>query len=244
MDMQETLYLDVDIMPQPNDLTCGPTSLHAVYRFYGLHVGLEQVIREVHMLEDGGTLAPLLGSHALTQGFQAKIYTYSLQIFDPTWFEPGVNLMQKLNVRLQFTRDEKSRAAIRSYLDFLERGGSVLLEDLTANLIRKYLNRQCPILTGLSATYLYRAKREYGPQDEPDDIRGEPAGHFVVLSGYDDKTREVQVHDPLYENPYSRNHQYRVSLARLICSILLGTLTYDGNLLIIEPKGKPALCPT
>ena len=45
--------------------------------------------------------------------------------------------------------------------------------------------------------------------------------------------------DPMLPNPVSKSHQYLVSINRLICSILLGILTYDANLLIIEenPKG-------
>jgi hypothetical protein len=34
----------------------------------------------------------------------------------------------------------------------------------------------------LSATYLYQTKREF--DNEYDDIRGNPVGHFVVICGY------------------------------------------------------------
>ena len=33
------------------------------------------------------TLAVLLGCHALRRGYEATIYTFNLQVFDPTWFE-------------------------------------------------------------------------------------------------------------------------------------------------------------
>jgi len=103
-------------------------------------------------------------------------------------------------------------------------------------LIRKYLNRAIPILTGLSATYLYRSPREFGPHAEYDDIRGEASGHFVVLCGYDQKPKNVLVADPLLPNPVSDSHQYVININRVICAILLGILTYDANLLIIEPE--------
>ena len=35
--------------------------------------------------------------------------------------------------------------------------------------------------------------REFGPEGRPDDVRGRPAGHFVLLCGYDKETREVLV---------------------------------------------------
>ena len=92
-----------------------------------------------------------------------------------------------------------------------------------------------PILTGLSSTNLYQASREYGPNDDDDDIRGNPSGHFVVLSGYDRKLRQVHILDPLQANPHSPTRRYSIDIDRVINSILLGVLTYDANLLMIKP---------
>ena len=93
-----------------------------------------------------------------------------------------------------------------------------------------------PILTGLRATFLYRSMREYGPQQADDDIRGEPLGHFVVLAGYDRQAKTVEVVDPLQPNPLRKGHRYDVTMDRLIAAILLGVVTYDGNLVIIRPR--------
>ena len=81
--------LEFDIQPQPDNTTCGPTCLHALYRFHGDEMELEQTIAEVPKLEEGGTLAVLLGCHALARGFDAHIITCNLQVFDPTWFQSG-----------------------------------------------------------------------------------------------------------------------------------------------------------
>ena len=70
-------------------------------------------------------------------------------------------------------------------------GGDVRMEDMTGNLLRRYLKRSIPILTGLSATYLYNERREFGERSTPDDVRGLPQGHFVVLCGYDVVERTV-----------------------------------------------------
>jgi hypothetical protein len=200
---------------------------------------LEQVVDECSQLEEGGTLAVLLGCHALRHGFKATIYTYNLQVFDPTWFLPGA---ASLAVKLQAQRAAKDcpklRTATKAYLDFLERGGTIRMEDLTTALIRKYLKRGVPILTGLSATYLYRDPREVGPTGDQDDVRGSPVGHFVVLLGYDPKTRGVMVADPLMPNPLAAKQKYVVGVERVIGAILLGILTYDANLLIIELSRK------
>lgn len=85
--MRKELSLDFDIQSQPDEVTCGPTCLHALYQYYGEDISLKQVIREVKQLKAGGTLAVMLGNHALQRGYKAYIYTYNLNVFDPSWFK-------------------------------------------------------------------------------------------------------------------------------------------------------------
>lgn len=232
-----TTRLHLEMAGQPDDTTCGPTCLHAVYEYYGDSISLQQVITEAKSLEGGGTLAVLLGNHALKRGYKATIYTYNLHVFDPTWFsEKGVSLTEKLKAQEAIRQEEKLSFATHGYLEFLESGGILKFEDLTLNLIRQFLKKSIPILTGLSSTYLYRAVRENPENNEDDNIAGSPSGHFVVLFGYNKETREVLVADPYKKNPVSGDHYYSVSIARLLGAVLLGILTHDANLLIIEPK--------
>ena len=69
----------------------------------------------------------------------------------------------------------------------------------------------------------------------PEGFRGEPSGHFVVLAGYRTEDRHILVADPLKDNPRFATHYYAVSMDRLLAAILLGIVTYDANLLVIEP---------
>ena len=48
--------LDLTILPQPTETTCGPTCLHAVYRYYGDKISLPKLVDEIPYLEDGGTI--------------------------------------------------------------------------------------------------------------------------------------------------------------------------------------------
>lgn len=232
--------LELGILPQPDDTTCGPTCLHAVYRYFGDQIELQTVIEQIRRLEHGGTYAVFLGSHALRRGYKARLYTFNLQVFDPTWFAlSNRDMIERLRARRAARGGDKAPFArvIDAYLEFMIAGGEVLFEDLTAKLIRKWLKRGVPILTGLSSTYLYRCMREYGPQMDDDDLRGEPTGHFVVLCGYDKEDRTVLVADPMHPNPAFQGLQYVVEIDRLVCSILLGILTHDADLLILEPAG-------
>ncbi|MEQ9412156.1 MAG: C39 family peptidase [Fuerstiella sp.] len=207
-----------------------------MYRYFGDDVELARLIREVTTLEHGGTLAVMLGCHALKKGYRALIYTFNLQVFDPTWFgSETLDLKERLTLQVQAKNDPKLATACEAYIEFLSLGGTIRMQDLNGQLIRRYLRSGIPILTGLSATYLYHEAREVGPDCHSDDLRGEPTGHFVVLCGYDHVERSVLVADPWLPNPLSKGHHYAVPLDRAICSVLLGIVTYDANLLIIRP---------
>jgi hypothetical protein len=117
--------LAIEIPQQPDDSACGPTCLHAVYHYYGDEIPLARVIREVEPLETGGTLAVHLAIHALHRGYSATLYTYNLQLFDPSWFAAGVNLADRLARQAQVKDDAKLRLATAAYLEFLKLGGHV-----------------------------------------------------------------------------------------------------------------------
>lgn len=230
------INLNLSIKPQPDDSTCGPTCLHAVYEYYGDDADLDTLIREVPTLDGGGTLGVMLANHALERGYQCSIYTYNLKIFDPTWFEPGVDLKERLEKRCKAVSSKKQKTAMKHYIRFLEQGGTLHFQDLNRSLLRHFLKREIPILTGLNSSYLYRTSRVYGDDMVEDDLRGEVVGHFVVLCGYSQEARTVHVADPYAANPYSGDRLYEAGLDRIIGSILLGVMTYDANFVIIEPR--------
>jgi hypothetical protein len=238
--MTAKLYLD--ILPQPDNITCGPTCLHAIYRYFGDEIPLHQVVSEVPQIATGGTLAVYLAVHALRRGYNATIYSYNLQIFDPTWASArSEEIAEKLKIQASYKKaDPGLEIATKGYLEFLELGGELRFEVLTAGLIRRYLKRSLPVLSGLSATYLYNSAREYSEGNDLifDDIRGKSMGHFVVLAGYSKQDRTVLIADPFLQNPVSSGQYYRVNILRLVCAIMLGTLTFDGDLLIIKPAAR------
>lgn len=235
--MRKELVLEFDIEAQPDDVTCGPTCLQALYRYYKDEVPLKQLVREVKQLRNGGTLAVMLGNNALRRGYRATIYSYNLNVFDPSWSgHSRKKMIQHLKRQMAFKyKRRKLQVASKAYIQFLEAGGELRFAELDEELIKSYLDKSTPILTGLSATYLYGTQREVPQFDIYDDIKGEPAGHFVVISGYDEKKRCVYLADPMTPNPIGKGRVYGVSFSRLINSIMLGIVTYDANLLIIEP---------
>ena len=233
--------LEIEILPQPDDASCGPTCLHAVYRYFGDTVALERVIDEVEPVVSGGTLAVNLARHALGRGYAASIYTYNLRVFDPTWFAtPDVDLPGRLRAQAAAKPDARLREITQAYLAFLELGGQIHFEELGPPLLQRLLAGG-PAISGLSATYLYACAREQGnSQLIDDDVRGLPQGHFVVLTRYDPARREVLVADPLEDRPGFESHLYTVGLDRVLGAILLGVLTHDANLAVIRPRSRRA----
>ncbi|MEX2465661.1 MAG: hypothetical protein WD995_02040 [Gemmatimonadota bacterium] len=228
----------LEILRQPDDETCGPTCLHAVYRFHGDAIPLETVVSEMTPLETGGTLGALLGSHALERGYGATLYTYNLGIFDPSWFEEEpLGLVARLREQAMVKKEPGLQAATGAYMDFLVAGGRVRFEELGPDLLREHLMVGLPIMTGLSATYLYDCPREVfeDGRSRYDSVRGSATGHFVVVHGYDPVSDSVLVADPLHDNPRFQSPSYRVGMMRLLGAIMLGALTYDANLLVLHP---------
>jgi hypothetical protein len=233
---------------QPDDVTCGPTCLRKVYHYYGLNVPLEELAAEVERHEDGGTLAVHLGISALRRGFRARLFSYNYRIFDPTWVGlPMEALAAKIRLRIPHLRKQKPKRAAEAYLHFVEQGGEIAFDELGPRLLKSILNRDHPVLAGLSATHLYRMPRE---SQEPgsaqlvdDDVGGDPVGHFVVISGYGRHGRRFTVRDPSAHGPSTADGRLEVEAQRLINSILLGDLTYDAVLLELwlpEREGRGA----
>jgi len=227
------ILLDVPRFQQPDEVTCGPTCLTQVFHYYGIERDVASVIKQTPRNPDGGTLAVNLGMAALRHGFGATIYSYNLRVFDPTWRQlPAAKLVEKLRQRQEVAARQKLQRSLAAYIEYLGLGGKVRFQELTRELMVRILAARHPILTGLSATYLYRMAREL--DDKPDDVRGDPVGHFVVICGYYPRTDRFAVCDPLAGTPFAGNGKYTVDAERLIASILLGDVTYDANLLVLS----------
>lgn len=229
---------------QPDDVTCGPTCLRKVYAFYGENSELEEIVAALQRNEDGGTMAVYLAISALKRGYNARIFSYDQRIFDPTWVNLSPEqLIGKITARRQYLVDVKRVQAADAYVQFLQMGGELAFKELTHCLLREIIDRGHPVLAGLSATYLYRFARErWEPSTQrliEDDVAGEPSGHFVVITGYDNWGRTLSVLDPA-ENVPAPGGRVVVEASRLINAILLGDVTYDAVLLEVWPIDQEA----
>lgn len=232
--------MQIEILKQPDDCSCGPTCLHAIYKYLGQETPLETVIRDVHCLSRGGTLATLLGTDALRRGFDVTIYSYNLQVFDPSWYKLDCfEMVEKLNLQLEHKKEGPITDATNAYIQFLLEGGKIRFDDLSTTLLKTFFDKQLPVLVGLNSNYLYKTRREVYKSKKKtiyDDVRGEPQGHFVVLYGINEG--RMKVADPSKRNHISKTNYYEIDANRIINAIHLGVITHDSNLLVIS-KLKP-----
>src|SRR4030095_8222968 len=139
-DDADVLRLDIATLPQPDETTCGPTCLHAIYAYWGGTEPLSAVINRMRWLDEGGTYAVFLGCDALRRGFRARIYTYNVTGFDPSWFcEPHVDLRERLTLQRMAKSDRRVQNATEGYLDFLNLGGRIRLVNLSHQLVYELL---------------------------------------------------------------------------------------------------------
>lgn len=229
------VLLDVPHLTQPDDVSCGPVCLASVLSFFGDTRGLERISASVHRNPDGGTLGVYLGLAAIELGFRASLISTNLRVFDPTWRGLASDaLVDKLEARAAAVSDARLARVVRAYVRFARLGGEVGLDELSEGLLEGFLRRGRPVLCGLSSTYLYQSAREDPWTNEPDDVAGEPAGHFVVIVGVAGEGDRFVISDP-YPAGLGRP-RYEVTSRRLLNAILLGDATYDGVLLVVEPR--------
>lgn len=237
------IELPVSILRQPDYTTCGPTSLHALYAYYGDTITLPEVIEQINKLEGGGTLGIHLAVHALQRGYQADMWVCNVMHWDPTWFKEETDLAGKLRARMQakgLVADARYGKALEASERYLALGGRVHWGDLTPKLIYNVLKKKCPILAGVNGTYLYQCSRETAAG--ADDVGGGAFGHFLTLSGCDTKKGTVDIADPLLDNPLFGSKYYTVTVHRFIGALFLGAASDDANLLVIRPgKSKARL---
>jgi hypothetical protein len=233
--------LPVLIERQPDYTTCGPTALHAVYRYFDDPIDLKSVIRETPKLPGGGTLGVHLSVHALERGYDVTTWLCSVAHVDPTWFQQPTDILAKLKARAEAKGtmdDPRYGPALEAVERYVELGGQYVWGDLTPELLGNTLAQGLPLLSGTNGTYLYQCSRETA--DGPDDVRGDAFGHFIVICGYSSEDQSVSIADPLKDNPAHGTKYYRASVWRLLGSIFLGVTSDDGNLMLIRPKGwKP-----
>ena len=153
------IVLDVRRFVQPDDLSCGPTCLAQVYRYYGHDKrAVRTVIDETARNPDGGTLAVYLGVSALRNGFGAASTRTTCGSSIPPGGSSPAAIAQAGEAapapgRPARPKLQRSRAA---YIEFLGPRRQGALPELTRELMVRILAAAVTPSSRVGATYLYR----------------------------------------------------------------------------------------
>lgn len=194
--MKDYKRLDVPRYRQP-EYECEPTCLKMVMEFLDKKIkfDLKEIIRDTQSELKYKDWDYKIGIAALKRGFNAKIITFSNDLFDPTWAKLSKKkIIEKLKKRLKFVLKYNKRdinegyiwwwyeSSLKTVIEFLEKSGEVELKPISKELIKGYIKKNIPVIAPLNGSIIYNRKRVY--HDKYDDIRGEYFGHCVVISGF------------------------------------------------------------
>lgn len=240
--------LAVPRIAQPDEVSCGPTCLAKVLASYGDPRPVPSLVSRLRRNPDGGTQAVYLAHLAMDLGYKVRLYPFGVRNFDPTWWElPDHALIGRLDARHRVLQaqgaTDRTLDTLRAWRDLLVRGGKVEFVEPGPKLLVGILAKGRPVICGLSASWLYRESRERPHDNVPDDLAGEPVGHFVVVRGYTGGGLHFHVADPADDLPGAlpadpaelRPGEYPLPADRLIHAVLLGDTTGDAVLLEIWP---------
>lgn len=225
-----SVSLNVERFAQPDNITCGPTSLRMVLNYYGKSVSHEEMMKHFTLFPGIGVLDPHICLAAKAMGFQAKTISFNFRVIHPSWTRLSrEELLAKLKEYLPGIANYKDSVSTAGYIRWLEQGRRVEFQTLSRRLIVSYLQKGIPVIAALDMEYLYQGTVNWS------EFRPEHATHFVVIFGYDAEKDAFQIADPWYEVPIpNEGGVYSVPADHLLMSILLGFQVNDADLVIIE----------
>lgn len=173
-----------------------------------------------------GTWTSYLGIYAIKQGFDVLLYYCNVRYIDPSWFNlPRRKLMKKLKTALKKEKNKRKKDGLISLLDYIKEKGKIIFQIPSKNLIINYLKTKCPVIVCVTNTILHNKKR-FDFKKQKTSEYGEPSGHFIVISGYENGNFIISDPSAKYGGIC------RVSEDKLLFSWLF----WGGDALIIKPK--------
>ncbi len=230
-----SISLSVKRFAQPDNITCGPTSLRMVLKHYGKNLSHQEMMKHFTIFPGIGVLDPHIAMAAMDLGFKVKTISFNYRVIHPSWENlPPDKLLQKLQIYLPQITNYKDSVSAAGYIQYLERGGTIEFHPLSRKLIVQYLRKGIPVIAALDMEYLYKGTVDWS------EFKPEHATHFVVICGYNAAKDEFKVADPWHSIPIPNTKGfYPVSADRLFTAILLGFQVNDADLIIIEKPESP-----
>ncbi|MGM5480064.1 MAG: peptidase C39 family protein [Nanobdellota archaeon] len=161
------MQLDVPFKKQSPSVTCGPTSLYLVLRYFGIDITPEDIKQQSHQLSSGLTFCKGLCLSAIKNNLRVLYVTRDDSL--PTTY----------NDYFKRTINEDGKILFETISQELDSLGVVVKKDISLQQLLTQLTQDTLVIVTLNWN-LIRGKKGFG-------------GHFVTLVGYDDN--HVVVHN-------------------------------------------------
>jgi len=242
----QKIELKIERAIQPDDSSCGPTSLKMALSFFKDDKSIDEIKKHVKMFKGIGCYDSHLALGAIELGYTPIVYSFNRRIFHPSWSDLNADkLLEKLIEKKKKLEGEKKKPdanlsqlrkdliSIEGYIELLKKGVELHLSPLSRDLILKYLKEGLPVIVALDMSYLYSAP------NFDDEFEMEHTTHFVVIYGFDPSDNTFLIADPWYEIKLdNKNGKYKRDTDIIINAILYADYCNDADLLIIKKGDK------
>lgn len=230
---------------QPTNETCSQASLAMLFSYYSKSYSPQDIMRIVPVNkdengDDWGTINQHLATWCLSQGYSVSMYSSDFQILDTSW----MNLdLEEVVEKLQSVKGHRnipvlgknfSELYIQSYIDFIQAGGELHIEQFITTPLLDSLLKNGPILTCICMNPYYGNGRQGDGaalrENVVDAVDGRLYNHSVVIHGKDDTG------DYLIADPWATPGMYTVDPEKLILAIQASQIECDNLLFQITPK--------
>lgn len=195
--MSENIKHKVTHYYQPTNHACTPAALAIVLSFFGETMTPEQIMEEIPKNFDKqgkeiGSVNQQYASWAINKGYIVTLYSADFELLDVGWVTLDKNeLTKKLQAsigkhEIGFLGHEWSKRYIEAYIEFLEKGGQLVIKSYFDTELLDALLQQGPLLAAVSSQVLYEKGRskDIGLRvSELDDINGSISTHSIVIIG-------------------------------------------------------------
>ena len=220
--------LKISQFDQINPSGCIPACLQEIFSYYKRQIFQETILKSLDHPERGMAIVQA-GFFAKDYGFEPIIITNNIVIFDPTWFNlDEKKLAENLKLRRRYV-SKYYKYLIDLYIKYIKSGGKIKFDTIGADLLKKYLSQNIPLIMELASTFLYKKTKSTQPGAFDNAFSGDIEGHGVVIAGFDGG--KFKIVDPnSKQNPYNKNGVYWIESDELLASF--GMLEGKSLLLI------------
>ncbi len=202
-----------------NSNSCGPVCVQNIYEHFGMIKTLQQINADLNITPETVTFMSQLARTLHFHGLQTRIHTCNPHYLTYEWKNLNEGqLIEKIKKWITHVRGHNWMTDCIQFLFYLQEGGKVTIENVSATLIDSILEKGNVVLCCVEDSWLWEKRKIVGSQDF-DDIKGQGTGHFITV--YGSEGNEYLLSDPYPTNLKGKNGLYKTSKEHLLTCILM-----------------------